>query len=114
MTDTRELVERLFEAQVGGCECLTKTPDIEYHDRLCKFRLCVESLSTIESLQSRLAAAEKDAWRYRWLRSQPMLNGFALVSLKIMDINEDGPTGVFYSHDGADLDTAIDAARKQP
>lgn len=75
---------------------------------------------TIERLQADLAARDKtietlreDAERYRWLKSQPMTDGWALVSLEIMDINEDGPTGVFYSHDGADLDAAIDAARSE-
>lgn len=33
------LFRRLSQAQVAACTCMTKTPDIEYHDELCHFRL---------------------------------------------------------------------------
>lgn len=51
--------------------------------------------------------AREDAERYRWLRSQPMREGHALVSLELMDW-----TDAWYSYDDAELDAAIDAARK--
>ena len=44
-----ELIQRLWEASVGGCECLTKTPEIQYHAPTCKFRLFQESISALEA-----------------------------------------------------------------
>jgi len=39
----KELADRLARKQVGGCTCMTKTPDLEYHDPLCTYRLCAEA-----------------------------------------------------------------------
>lgn len=29
----------LMHAQLSACTCLTKTPELKYHDELCKYRL---------------------------------------------------------------------------
>lgn len=50
------IVERLLAAAAGGCECLTKTPELQYHAETCKFRLCVESMHLIVSLEARVGA----------------------------------------------------------
>lgn len=67
-----------------------------------------------ETAERTAAQMLEDAERYRWLRSQPMLEGHALVSLTLMDVNEDGPTGCYYAYDDEALDAAIDSARKAP
>ena len=63
----------------------------------------------------RIAEAERDAAvrdtkRYRWIRSQPMHDGHTLVTVELLEWDEDGPTGAWYSFDGTALDAAIDAA----
>lgn len=39
----RSLADRLFDAQVASCSCLTKTPAHEYHDPMCRSRLFYEA-----------------------------------------------------------------------
>jgi hypothetical protein len=56
-------LKRLQNAQYGSCSCLTKTPELKYHDESCKFRLCAEAEAEIHHLQK-----FKD--RYNWLRYQ--------------------------------------------
>lgn len=41
-----EIRKRLTSLQVGGCTCLTKTPELKYHKETCHYRLASE----IESL----------------------------------------------------------------
>lgn len=45
----RPLTDRLLSACVAGCSCLTKTPDIQYHEPLCHYRLHMESLQALRS-----------------------------------------------------------------
>lgn len=45
------LTERLFRAQVGGCTCLTKTPELRYHDAQCHYRLFSEASDEIGRLE---------------------------------------------------------------
>lgn len=45
----RPLVERLAIACVGGCTCMTKTPEIAYHDELCHYRLFTEAMRAMEA-----------------------------------------------------------------
>lgn len=95
--------ENLVEVRRRDLERITKGLD-DYREEARKQQ--VRLAEQVESLRA-------DAERYRWLRSLPMRDGYALVSLSIMDINEDGPTGTYYDYDGADLDHAIDAARSE-
>ena len=37
-----EIQKRLINLQVGGCTCMTKTPDIQYHNERCTYRLATE------------------------------------------------------------------------
>ena len=44
------LNERLLRASIGGCTCRTKSPDIQWHDPLCHYRLFCEALGEVERL----------------------------------------------------------------
>jgi hypothetical protein len=46
------LIDRLIRAQIAGCECATKTPDPQYHDGLCRYRLCHEACTEIWRLEA--------------------------------------------------------------
>jgi hypothetical protein len=50
-TTADPLSERLLRAALGGCTCLTKSPDIRWHDQLCHYRLFTESLGEIGRLK---------------------------------------------------------------
>lgn len=59
------LVERLLEAQVASCSCLTKTPDVQYHNPACRYRLFHEAEMSLrvmdrldELLQTMIIGAE--------------------------------------------------------
>jgi hypothetical protein len=66
----------------------------------------------VQNLRNELAAARRDADRYRWLRSSPMRDGHVLVAVELLAWNEDGPTDTWYDAQSDDLDAAIDAALK--
>lgn len=61
------------------------------------------------ALLARIGELEANAARYRWLRD----NSHDKVDVSWPDENEDGSTDCHYSHSGADLDRAIDAAIAQ-
>lgn len=46
----REFGNRLFAALLGGCTCMTKSPDMEHHDPTCHYRLFIESETIIRRL----------------------------------------------------------------
>lgn len=50
-----DLMVRLVMAETGSCTCLTKTPEPEYHDILCRYR-------TIRDAQSALSQVRKQAY----------------------------------------------------
>jgi hypothetical protein len=56
---TADLTERLLRAAVGGCTCLTKSPDIQWHDTLCHYRLFTESFGEIEMWRMRDAQSKQ-------------------------------------------------------
>lgn len=51
--DERPLLERLLAAQVGGCNCLTKSPDTKFHSPVCHYRLHFEAAEEISRQQVR-------------------------------------------------------------
>lgn len=51
------LMERLVRAQVAGCTCLTKTPELRFHDPHCTYRLVREAGDDIERLRGLLRRA---------------------------------------------------------
>lgn len=55
---TRPLMKRLLFGQVGGCNCDVKTPDINYHDPQCHYRLFIEAREEIRRLEEALRSAE--------------------------------------------------------
>lgn len=61
-TDSRSLVERLREAQVGSCSCQTKTPDLEHHRPDCRYRLFVEA--------EREITEQERSFKLRWSADQ--------------------------------------------
>lgn len=48
------LLDRLWHALVAGCNCLTKTPDPQYHKPLCHYRLHYEAHNEISMLRTTL------------------------------------------------------------
>ena len=110
MTDRRKEIERLV-SEYGAESYAGALPGREYtaHGALMA---AIDSLfDALEALQSRLDAAEPDAKRYQWLRDNE--DGLTVVDIIFMDSNEDGPTDVWYSRYGHDLDVAIDAVIAQ-
>lgn len=71
-----------------------------------------EARAEVARLTTERDALAQDAERYRWLRSDPMRDGTAIVSVQLMDFNEDGPTDAYYAHALDSLDAAIDAMRE--
>lgn len=51
-------MKRLLFGQVGGCNCDVKTPDINYHDPQCHYRLFIEAREEIRRLEEALRSAE--------------------------------------------------------
>lgn len=52
-------MKRLLFAQVGGCNCDLKTPDISYHDPQCHYRLFVEARDEIARLEKDISKAQR-------------------------------------------------------
>ena len=80
------LLDRLFEAQVAGCSCMTKTPDIQYHSATCHYRLHEEALQEIERLRNPdtlalLAQEISDGIRHDWGDQQYTLAERDLLAL---------------------------------
>lgn len=50
--DFTGLKKRLLSAQVGGCTCMTKSPEVSFHGPRCAYRLHSESLAAIERLEA--------------------------------------------------------------
>lgn len=52
ITESKEdLIVKLAKACVGGCTCLTKTPEIKFHDVGCHYRLFTEAWEEIKRLR---------------------------------------------------------------
>lgn len=71
----------------GTCNCLTKSPDIKYHQKLCVYQLIVERNSLIEQQKLLIAvarAANKVAVAPSQLLRFQELNGLdnALIALR--------------------------------
>ncbi len=49
------------DSTVGSCDCLTKTPDIEYHKPGCRYRLIVERNAYKQDRDDMLEALNKIA-----------------------------------------------------
>ncbi|MBR8234653.1 hypothetical protein K6W26_22895 [Burkholderia sp. AU42008] len=56
---TGQHVHALMMAQTASCTCLTKTPEPQYHDATCRYRLLAEVIDFIEHRSSQPAAAPK-------------------------------------------------------
>lgn len=49
-----DLLYRLSTAMIASCSCMTKTPELKYHDPLCPYRLYAESKIEILKLCTKL------------------------------------------------------------
>lgn len=56
-----DLVGRLSVAQIASCTCLTKSPAIEVHDPLCRYRLLGEARERIDKLEKQVIATQEMA-----------------------------------------------------
>lgn len=52
--DVKSLNLRLAISSTAACTCQTKTPAIEYHLPMCKYRLLWESMARIDELEAAL------------------------------------------------------------
>lgn len=43
MSDKTLLIQKLMLAQIGSCTCLTKTPEVSWHDATCRYRVLAEA-----------------------------------------------------------------------
>lgn len=70
-SNERSLLDRLLDAQVTSCSCLTKSPEVQYHDPMCRYRLFDEAHRTLS-------------------RQSVTMNGFqARMVLKFIDGDDD-------------------------
>lgn len=49
--DVSELVEALRKCSVGSCNCMTKSPDPQYHAEQCQYKMIAEALAKFRNLQ---------------------------------------------------------------
>jgi hypothetical protein len=54
MTDSIDV--RLAKATVASCECMTKTPEVKFHNEDCRYRIIMEAMGELDKLR-----AERDA-----------------------------------------------------
>jgi hypothetical protein len=54
---TGQHTHALMMAQTASCTCLTKTPEPQYHDAACRYRLLAEVIDFVERCSSQPAAA---------------------------------------------------------
>jgi len=54
------LTDRLGRATAGSCNCNTKTPDVQFHDAMCYYRLFCEARDEIERAAGLLAEAKNE------------------------------------------------------
>jgi hypothetical protein len=50
MVDEGSLLDRLIGLQVGGCTCMTKTPELQYHKPECVYRIVSEAFHELVRL----------------------------------------------------------------
>ena len=50
-----DICYRLTRATVGACTCMTKTPDVRYHDAQCLYRVLCDARAEIVALRERAA-----------------------------------------------------------
>ena len=51
-TEVEALIERLILGSVGSCTSNVKSPDIEWHNPMCRYRLLVEAATEFERLRA--------------------------------------------------------------
>jgi hypothetical protein len=52
LPDPAELVRRLEMATVASCTCLTKPPEVRFHDPMCRSRLLSEAAAALRRFMS--------------------------------------------------------------
>ena len=50
--------EKLLRKMVASCECSTKTPEVQYHDEMCLYRILNEAVNTIIHLTVELQSKD--------------------------------------------------------
>jgi hypothetical protein len=68
--------DKLLQIEVGGCTCLTKTPELEHHDARCHYRLAAEAsqfLAAAELVRPMAGEGASDARK---------LGGYAVQALR--------------------------------
>lgn len=47
LPDPADLVQRLDLSTVASCTCLTKTPEVRFHDPMCRYRILREASAVL-------------------------------------------------------------------
>lgn len=59
------LLRRMDAAMLGSCTCVTKTPDIAFHDEKCRYRVLSEASAVIAGIPT-IVAAQRDVGRQQY------------------------------------------------
>ena len=88
--ESESLLDRLMEGSIGSCSCLTKTPELQYHNPTCHFRLHQESGREIRQLRAALEEAidwlkdtDTEGTRVRLVRWRKVLAGVETPSRSV-------------------------------
>lgn len=60
-----DLLHRMDLAMLGSCTCVTKTPDIAFHDEKCRYRVLREASAELTGIPV-MAAAQRDVGRVQY------------------------------------------------
>jgi hypothetical protein len=50
MSDKTQLIQKLIIAQSGACNCLTKTPEVSWHETSCRYRVLAEAADELRAV----------------------------------------------------------------
>ena len=63
-----DLSVRLARCTVASCRCMTKTPEVQYHDKSCLYRVLNEAIEVIDALQT--GAGGRDGSFEHWFATR--------------------------------------------
>lgn len=58
----KELREYILTNTSGKCNCLTKTPDINYHDEKCEYKILMNIYDSLTEIQHQLESITKSQY----------------------------------------------------
>jgi hypothetical protein len=66
MSDKTQLIQKLIIAQSGACNCLTKTPEVSWHETSCRYRVLAEAADELRAVLAQEAGpvVERQGYGY--------------------------------------------------